>query len=200
MVSQKINFTLNSVQPLLMHNPQGVNPMHPLSKEKKGLTAKRTKKTDEDLERILQIDWELGLYYDPDVGVCIPSNCVEAMLRNAFQTIRKGKDVVSSTVVTPTNIPLKFAGNDNGKKLTITDLKKNMLAYSDVRNAKLKGSTSIIVCRPRFNKWEITFDVDYDDEVFNRDEIIQFMQYAGLKVGLCDYRPKYGTFTVRVNN
>ena len=192
---QTINFTLDSTRPLLMHNAQGVNPMHPLSKEKRAINAKKTKKTDEDRDRLIQIDWELGLYYDTEKKCpIIPNDCVEAMIRNAFRTIKKGKDVVSSISVSPVNIPLKYEGPKD-----IEALRKKIDVFGDVRNVKIQNST-IIGSRPRFNKWSIDIMVEFDDEVFNRDDIIRFMEFAGQKIGLCDYRPKYGTFTVRVNS
>ena len=51
-------------------------------------------------------------------------------------------------------------------------------------------------CRPLFSDWELKFELDFDDETVNRDDVIQWLHVAGKKVGLSDWRPKFGRFEV----
>ena len=83
-----INMTIKGTAPLLMNSNQGVNPLHPLTKAMKVLTAKR-KRTEEDEAEILHLKWQLGLYWDETVGIGVPSVNLEAMFRNAAKTVRK---------------------------------------------------------------------------------------------------------------
>lgn len=46
--------------------------------------------------------------------------------------------------------------------------------------------------RPQFMPWEAELVVDYDTSVFARDQIIQLVQYAGMNVGIGDYRVERG--------
>lgn len=192
-----VSVTLTSLQPLLMHSPQGVNPLVPLVKEKKSLTSKR-KKTDEDLQRVMEIDYELGLYYDDTLNrPVIPSNCVEGMIRNSARKIRRGVDVISSITVTPNNIPLEYEGVKKKEEL-LSLFRSGVMKFADVRSGVINNAR-VQLCRPRFDKWSITCEIDYDETVFNQDEIIALLITGGQKIGLCDYRPKYGTFAVKVN-
>ena len=52
----------------------------------------------------------------------------------------------------------------------------------------------IIRTRPRFDQWNITFNLMYDEEKIDIETIVNAMEYAGNYVGLCDSRPKYGKF------
>jgi hypothetical protein len=69
--------------------------------------------------------------------------------------------------------------------------------YSDVR-AVLVNNSRVMRTRPIFRQWAIEFAAEFDDEQINADQLIKAAQDAGRMVGLCDYRPKYGRFSVEV--
>ena len=60
---KKLNVTLIGNSPLIMHSPKCVNPLHPISIEMKKYTSKK-KKTEEDLLKISDLEWESGVYWD----------------------------------------------------------------------------------------------------------------------------------------
>ena len=188
-----IEMTIKGTAPLLMNSNQGVNPLHPLTKKLKVLTAKR-KRTEEDDEEILHLKWLMGLYWEDGIGVGIPSNNVEAMFRNAAKSVRKGATAKqqSALVVTPLFIPLEF--EDRGKSRD--DLwDEPSRKYHDVRVGKIKQA-SVLLSRPRFNNWSLTFKVTFDEKKFDLSEVVDLFEYAGRDVGLCDYRERYGKFVV----
>lgn len=187
---------LTSLQPLLMHSPAGINPMNPLTREMKTVTSKR-KKTDDDYFRINELSYEMALYYDPELETpYVPSICVEGMLRNAAKKTRRGNDAIASIVVTPNNIPLEYEGPK--KKVDLMGAFREG-RFCDIRNGRNPSTGSgIVLCRPRFDKWALTFTIDYDETVFNADDIKAMLLIGGTKIGLCDYRPRYGTFAAKV--
>jgi hypothetical protein len=86
---KKLKVTWKGISPLLMHSNQGVNPLHPITKEIKKYTGKR-KKTDEDFEIIADLEWESGLYWKDAVGgTFIPAENVEATIRNGAKSIKR---------------------------------------------------------------------------------------------------------------
>ena len=184
MKSIKVKF--NSTHTMLMHNNQGVNPTHPLTRQKKEYTGKR-KKTDEDLEMIQNIDFELGLYHDEAIGPYVPAANVEACLREAAKKSRRGKSVISGVRVFPDYIPLEYDGPRD-----IEGLKKDM-RFRDVKIGKIQKA-SVLITRPRFDHWSISFTLDYDESIFSDTEMEEIMITAGKYIGLNDYRPRYGTF------
>ena len=52
------------------------------------------------------------------------------------------------------------------------------------------------ICREIFRYWSAKITVQYEDLQLNREHVIQFAQHAGFQVGIGDWRPKYGRFTV----
>jgi hypothetical protein len=188
---------IRGIAPMLMHNNQMCNPLNKYAKAVKAFTSKR-KKTDEDYEAIAKLEWEAGLYYNDTLGVFVPSVNVEAMLRDAAKKLRKGTDVKQSVRVYPNEIPLKYPGVrklEEIKKIAFSGDKVDGEDFFDMRSVGINNST-IMRARPRFNQWELDFEIEADDTVFNKDDILQILSIAGQKIGLSDYRPRYGLFEV----
>lgn len=183
---KQIKVTWKGMTPLIMHSNQGVNPLHPLTKEMKKYTSKR-KKTDEDYEIIADLEWESGLYWKDGIGCYIPAENVEATIRNGAKSIRKGSAIEKFISVEPLYIPFYY-GEELNKEQLKADLK-----YRDVRIMKIK-TASILRTRPRFDTWKIDFIINYEEKQIDLGSIVQSIDYAGKFVGLCDSRPKYGQF------
>ncbi len=190
-----VKVRLDGIQPMLMHSNQTCNPLNKFAKAMKAITGKR-KKTDEDYEALSKIEWEAGLYFDDGIGPFVPSINVEGMLRDAAKKLKKGTDVKQSVRVFPLEIPLGYNGPrdlDGLKKIAFSGDKVDGEDFFDSRGVGVNQST-IMRTRPRFNKWWIEFDIIADDTIFNMDDIIHILALAGTKIGLSDYRPRYGTF------
>jgi len=194
-----VKVRLDGVQPMLMHSNQTCNPLNKFAKAMKAITGKR-KKTDEDFELLSKIEWEAGLYFDEEIGPFVPSINVEGLLRDAAKKLRKGTDIKQSVRVFPLNIPLGYNGPrdlEGLKKIAFSGEKVNGEDFFDSRGVGVNNST-IMRTRPRFNKWWVEFDIIADDAIFNIDDIIQILAIAGSKIGLSDYRPRYGTFEFKI--
>lgn len=194
-----VKVRLDSIQPMLMHNNQTCNPLNKFAKAMKAITGKR-KKTDEDYEALSKIEWEAGLYFDEKLGPFVPSINIEGLLRDAAKKLKKGRDITQSVRVFPLEVPLGYNGPrdmDGLKKIAFSGEKVNGEDFFDMRAVGVNAST-VMRTRPRFNRWWIEFDIIADDTVFNIDDIIQILAIAGSKIGLSDYRPRYGTFEFKI--
>lgn len=183
---KNLKVTWKGTTPLIMHSCQCVNPLHPISKEMKKYTSKK-KKTDEDLITISDLEWEAGAYWKDGLGLYIPAENVEATLVNGGKAFKKGTDVQKYVNVTDLYIPF-----DYGENLTKEQLIHNY-EYRDTR-AMTVNRAKIMRTRPRFDKWQITFNLMYDETKMDLDTIVNIMEYSGMYTGLCDSRPKYGKF------
>lgn len=185
---KKLLVTWKGTTPLIMHSCQCVNPLHPIAKELKKYTSKRNK-TDEDLKKISDLEWESGAYWKDEVGgLYIPGENVEATLVNGAKANKKGKDIEKYVDVCDLYIPF-----DYGEKLSKEELIQNY-EYRDTRVMTVQRS-KILRTRPRFDQWKIVFSLIYNEEKIDLETIVNAMEYAGQYVGLCDSRPKYGKFT-----
>lgn len=183
---KNLKVTWKGTTPLIMHSCQCVNPLHPIAIEMKKYTSKR-KKTEEDLIKISDLEWEAGAYWKEGLGLYIPAENVEATLINGAKANRKGADIEKYCDVTDLYIPFFY-----GENLTKEELIANY-EYRDTRVMTVMRA-KILRTRPRFDQWEITFNLRYDENKIDLVTIINAMEYAGAYVGLCDSRPKYGKF------
>ena len=183
---KKLRVTWKGTTPLIMHSCQCVNPLHPIAKELKKYTSKRNK-TDDDLKKISDLEWESGAYWKEGLGLYIPGENVEATLINGAKANKKGKDIEKYVDVCDLYIPLNY-----GENLTKEELIQNF-EYRDTRVMTVQRS-KILRTRPRFDQWKIEFTAMYDEEKIDIETIVNAMEYAGQYVGLCDSRPKYGKF------
>lgn len=185
---KNLKVTWKGISPLIMHSCQCVNPLHPIAKELKKYTSKKNK-TDEDLVKISDLEWEAGAYWKDGLGLYIPAENVEATIINGAKANKKGKDIQKYVDVTDLYIPFEY-----GENLTKEELIQNY-EYRDTRIMTVMRA-KILRTRPRFDQWIIEFNLRYNEEKIDIETIINAMEYAGLYVGLCDSRPKYGKFSV----
>lgn len=185
-----LRVTWKGISPLIMHSCQCVNPLHPIAKELKKYTSKKNK-TDEDLTTISDLEWEAGAYWKDGLGLYIPVENVEATIINGAKANKKGKDVQKYVDVIDLYIPL-----DYGENLSKEELIQNY-EYRDTRIMTVMRS-KILRTRPRFDQWKIEFELRYNEEKIDIETIINAIEYAGMYVGLCDSRPKYGKFVATV--
>lgn len=185
---KELSVTITGISPLLMHSCRGVNPTDPLVIEKKKITSKR-KKTEEDTLAILDIDYMLALYHDPEIGPYLPAECVEACCRESAKKNKQGKLVQTALFVSPDRIPLDYTGPREVDQLV------NDNNFRDVRAGNIQRS-KVLICRPRFNHWRATFTVFYDETLIDTEDVKEILIRAGQQIGICDYRPRYGKFEV----
>ena len=176
------------VKPLLMANPQMANPLNHYKKEISKYTSKRNK-TDEDHEEISRLQFLGHLYYDEEIGVYIPSEMIEASIVNGAKVTKNGKKIPLAVNVVEYKIPLIY------KDMKTPDELFDDEDFVDVRFGVLNRS-KILVTRPRFNQWEIVFNVDVDTSLLNVEEFVEAINNAGQRAGIGTYRPKYGTYDV----
>ncbi len=187
---KNLRITWKGISPLIMHSCQCVNPLHPISKEIKKLNDKPRgyKFTEEELIQLSDLEWEAGAYWKDDLGLYIPSENVEATIRNGAKANKKGKDVERFVSVTDLYIPFDYGENLSKQELI------SRFEYRDTR-PMVVSRARILRTRPRFDQWRITFNLMYNEEKIDIETIMNAMEYAGSYVGLCDSRPKYGKFT-----
>lgn len=190
---KNLKVTWKGVKPLILHSCQGVNPLHPISKEIRKLNNKPRgqKLTEEELERLSDLEWESGCYWLDGLGVYIPAENVEATIRNGAKANKKGKDIEKYVSVTDLYIPL-----DYGENLTKEELIKRF-EYRDTR-PMVVSRARIMRTRPRFDQWRITFNLAYDEAKIDLDTIVNAIEFSGSYVGLCDSRPRYGQFVATI--
>ena len=182
-----LNYRIKGTAPLLMHSDKTANPLHPLTKKLKELTKKRNK-TDEDMEAIARVEFEAGCYYE-NGEYLMPSSVLDATCLTSAKMFKMG--VLWKQAC--------FIANDalfefKHSKIPPTKL-FDIPGFCDMRTVKV-GQAKTMRCRPLFSHWEFSFTIILDEAKLNEAEIDNIVKNAGLYVGLCDYRPRFGRFEI----
>lgn len=191
----KIILTLQGTSPLLMHNPQMVDPQFELNRQIKALTSKR-KKTDEDLQQIEKLEWYGGLYTEGVNGeqvVVQPTSKVRKCLINTGKITKSGKMVERSISFSSLNVPLIYDGPRN-----IDELYAQKRFHSRL-SVGISGKRVMRV-RPQFFPWSLELHgLFIEDAGLNFDAFEQIVELAGLVEGIGDNRVNgYGRFIGKV--
>lgn len=186
MDSIKVN--IKSLGPMLMHSCALANPLDPLTKAHKALTSKR-KKTDEDHSAIAKSEWLASFYYDEKVGPYLPGVNVESCIFEAAKLRKLGRVAKRAIFVQEDRIKLEYDGPRDLEKMFADG------RFVDARAVKV-SMARLIRYRPKFDEWSATFNVTFNSEQLNREELLDVINDAGSLVGLGDFRPRFGKFSI----
>ena len=174
---------------LLMHSDAGLDPLHPIQREIKKITSRGTKnRTEDDIAELQRLEFVMGLYYSDEIGPYLPAAVIEAGIRDGAKARKLGKETTRSILISTDRVPLEYEGPRDLKGLW-------RAKFYDTRSVKV-GQSRVLRTRPHFAEWSATFDLMYDAEHIDRDVALWCVQNAGARIGLGDYRPRFGRFEV----
>lgn len=185
---KKVKIRIEGVGPLLMHNGKLADPTVPVAKEMKEVSSKR-KKTDSDFENLKWLEFKGGLYFDEKAGPYIPDTWIEKNVRDGATANKLGKAVLSGVVCSSPINPLEYEG-----PRTIAEMYKDS-QFVDTRGVVVKQNR-IMRTRPIFREWACSFELQIVPEIISVSSVEIAIDRAGLIVGLGDYRPKFGRYTL----
>jgi len=173
---------IESLAPMLHHSSQGL-----------GMTETSMKKKGGDALSGDSEEWKKTVYYDEAVGVYLPATNVEAaLIEGAKQFKITGKATAtkffkSGVFITDDMLPFFV----NGKKISTLD--EVEVDKRTVKNPSTKGRN--VRYRAIFRKWESTFKILISaDDYISEKLLTDVIDYAGLYVGVGDFRPRFGRF------
>ncbi len=182
-----IDFHVRGVAPLLMHNGRLANPMNKFAKAMKAITSKR-KKTDEDHAELANLEFLGGLYADEQGRPVVPGEVIEGTIVAGAKKTKKGKDAKAAIIVDGF-FPLIYDGPKTPEALRDDE------RFRHVTGVVVQKSR-VMRTRPMFKNWECKFTVHYLPDVFNPQEVVEFVETAGRVAGFGDGRPKFGRFEI----
>lgn len=184
----KIQFKIKGDAPLIVHSGVLADPLSPEAQAVKDISSKR-KKTEDDLHELSKREWRGSLYTDLNGAPCIPTEVLDACIKSGAKVNKLGKQVEAGAFVLGESVPIEYNGPKSPEAM-----------WDDGRfthKAGVKvGQARVIRTRPIFRDWSLTFTVQSADDVVDKQQIIDAVNNAGRLKGLCDWRPKYGRFSV----
>lgn len=181
-----VTYRLTSSAPLLQHNGQTADPLNKWSKLIKQISSKR-KKTDADHEEIARLEFMAALYMD-DQGPILPAHVIDAMIINGAKKSREGPTAKSGCFCLE-HAELEYEGPRTANELW-DDEQFRFSAIVRIQSSRIPRM------RPIFRDWALNINLHIEDSVVNISRVDEWLTTAGTQVGLCDWRPQYGRFTV----
>jgi hypothetical protein len=186
MTAETISLRLIGDRPLLMHAGHLADPLNPIATNLQKITRKRDK-TQADHEEISRLEWFGGLWLTGD-HPCIPGEALEAAFISAARTQKKGKQAAAGLLV-ESDALLVYDGPDD-----IHVLWEN-LNFRYRTGVRINNSRTMRT-RAQFPTWSVEFTATFLPTLLNRSEVIEIFRIAGFRIGLGDWRPKFGKFKV----
>lgn len=150
------------------------------------MLGQKQRKSLDDEARLRELEWQLRLYLDPEIGPFIPGKNVKEMIRAAATKWRKGEEIKRSLAIVDYRIPLEYPGPRDQQGLWDAGYRYTTM----VANAG-PGGGRVVRCRPMFEGWSLRVDLAYDPEDLDPDFLAIVVERTQ-KYGLGDYRPSSG--------
>jgi len=185
MNAETIQLTFTGVSPLLMHCGRLADPLDPHAIALAAVTSKRMK-TQADHGRIAELEWHGSLWTHGN-RPCLPCEAIEAAFTDGAKTRKRGSAARAGLVV---NTPalLEYEGPDE-----LSELWANK-AFRLRAGVRVRDSRTMRT-RPRFPRWSANVTAMFLPTLLNRTEVVEYFRIAGA-LGIGDWRPRYGKFTV----
>lgn len=160
---------IRGLRPLLHHNPAHVD-----EGGSGGTKGTKVYVPEDEARKAMYLDKE-GNTYAP--AEHIEGAMVKAAVQHKYAGKKTYKDLFNSRVwVEPKRIKLEGDWE------------------IDARGAKI-GTARIVRWRPKWEEWELSFEIHADDPEIQPLVIKEILETAG-RIGIGDYRPKFGIFEV----
>ena len=186
---ETIKFTLTGTSKMLMHSDRFANPLDEATKAHKELTSKR-KKTDEDHSAIAKSEFIGSCYWSKETGFYLPGQNIEASFLAGAKLQKLGVKFKQGCMVLEDNVPMA------GVKAKTPEALWNDKTHIDCRGVKV-GTSKIMRYRPRFEQWSVSGSLSFNPDVLSIGDVKKAMIDAGTLIGLGDFRPRFGRYTVR---
>lgn len=186
----RYRITIKGTSSIIQHNgAAGLDTRSPANIEKAEIARKRgSNRTITDDERLRELECQVSLYLDASGAPTIPEAAVRACIETAARKMKQGPQVREGLIVTDI---VSFDYDKERYGVTADELGKTAQFTVPVK----VGQARIERTRAKFDEWELTFRLDTDEELVDQQQLASWLDIAGRRIGLGDWRPeKSGTY------
>ena len=186
---------IKGIRPLIMHNgAAGLDTRSPANLEKAEIASKKgSNRTAIDDDRLRELECQTSLWLDEKDTPTIPAGAIRAAIETGARKLKQGPQVREGLIVEDVN-GFEYNRKQYGK--TVDELGKKAQFTVGV----VVQRNRILRTRAKFDQWACDFTVEVDDELVDKDQLLTWLDIAGRRIGLGDWRPEksgdYGRFEV----
>lgn len=193
----ELRIVIEGRTPLIQHNGiAGLDTSSDWAREKAEIIRKKgSNRTEADEKRARQIDTASSIYWDSKARPTVPADQLRTVIEQGARKIRQGPQVREGLVVVAVE---HFAYDENRYGTTEEHLQDTTQFTVPV----VVQRNRILRTRAMFDlPWSVTFVVDIDPDLVDEKQLAQWLDIAGRRVGMGDWRPaksgRYGTFRLK---
>ena len=183
---------IKGLSPLIMHNgAAGLDSRSPANIEKAEIASKRGKnRTEADDARLRELETLTSLWLDEDGAPTVPASALRATIETGARKLKQGPQVREGLIVDR----VEAFDYDASLGSTFEELCRTVQFTTGV----VVQRSRILRTRAKFDEWAATFTVECDDELVDERQLAVWLDIAGWRIGLGDWRPEksghYGRF------
>ncbi len=188
----RYRIAIKGLAPIIHHNgAAGLDNRSPANIEKAEIARKKgSNRTETDDDRLRELECQTALWLDSSGAATVPPAALRACIEEAARKLKQGPQVREGLIVTA----VEEFRYDRSLGTTVEQLGKSVQFTTGV----VVQRNRILRTRAKFDEWGVVFTVECDDELVDRDQIITWLDIAGRRIGLGDWRPTksghYGRF------
>jgi len=124
-----------------------------------------------------QEEAEKALYRDKEGKIYFPSKWIKGCIEGAAKGVKKGTVNLRSKIIQAVSVypPMVYPA-----KLSDYEI--------DQQYVRLQGRNLILRSRPKFDEWEIDFEINFDEEIISANDIEKLLLRGGRFIGIGDGR------------
>ena len=175
---------LEGKAPVIHHSGLGIDPEHPANKEIAKITSKpASKRAESENIRIRDLETIKSLWLGDDERPAIPAFAIRSCIETAARKLREGPAVREGLIV----LDSRFEYDTERYGETLEELSKSTQFTVPVRVQRAR----IMRTRARFDTpWAVVFEIDADDQLVDAEKLANWLDIAGRRIGLGDWRPE----------
>ena len=180
--------------PILMHSAAGLDTTSDISREIREITSKKaTNRTEADELRRRELECQQALWLDETGKPNIPKSALRSCIETGARKLKQGPQVREGMIVQQTEF--RFDRNRYGNSI------KEWRRKCQFTVPVVVGRNRILRTRAKFDKpWTVSATIYGDEEMLDRIKLETWLDIAGQRIGLGDWRPEksgeYGRFSV----
>ena len=175
--------TISGLSPLIQHNgAAGLDTRSPANLEKKAISRKKgSNRTEADDARLCELECLTAIYLDASGAPTLPESIIRSCIEQGARKLKQGPQVREGLIVERVE---EFA-YDKSLGTTAEELAKTAQFTTGV----VVQRDRVLRTRAKFDKWAVTFAVEADDELVDKDQLAEWLDIAGRRIGVGDWRP-----------
>lgn len=188
----RYQITIRGTSPLIQHNgAAGLDTRSPANLEKAAIAKKRgSNRTESDDLRLRELETQTSLWLNGDGQPTVPEAALRAVIEGAARKRKQGPQVREGLVVEKV-VSFHY---DRSLGENVETLGKSVQFTVGV----VVQRSRILRTRAKFDEWGVTFIVETDEELVDQEQLRDWLDIGGRRLGLGDWRPEksghYGRF------